>query len=202
MKPEHARIIKKVGVALFASVLTIISCFLVHNPHIPNFVEQWGRSDAGLVSLVDPNDPSVVITANEIMGNDITNIEYYVYNKYPYKSDYDTWWNSDFWTKPYEMDEKGGGDCEDRSVYLSSLIIRLTALGYLEVHEVEMVQQPTHIYLNVDNRSIGYLPPEELVTWWDIADSDMRSLPWWRTILLGIVWGIIWTSAFVYIRIS
>jgi hypothetical protein len=168
--------------------------FIAHNPNIPAYITQVGREWQGLNSLVDPNSPAVIEATEWIVNNGTGNPVTDVYTLIPYRSDYDNYWNTDYWATPEETWKHKSGDCEDQSIFLKSVLVRMLQEGYLDMPEdtnISVETQPGHAYVQAGDMAIGKQLLIQEPQGWDILLQDFNELPSIRTFLLGITYTLL-----------
>jgi hypothetical protein len=163
--------------------LTIFLGHILLYPNIPAYVTQLGRQSHGLSALINPNDTALIAFVNESITAGKNPLE--AYSQIPYKTDYSTSWNVEYWKTPSEFLKDNGGDCEDQSVFLASLLENMKAQGLIGVQNVSVVEQPTHAYTSVDNQTIGYQPPATTGIFTNI-ENILSQMPYPRVFLLGV----------------
>ena len=97
--------------SIFFSILLVL---VVLYPNLYLAGKQATTQIRGIDSLVDPDDPQVIILAEEAMlseqvqSGDLT-IEVYVLSVIEYTSDYDQYYNLDYWAPPADTLRKRAG---------------------------------------------------------------------------------------------
>lgn len=174
---------KQVIKVIIKAVLSLLLVFIVLFPNVFLAVEQLNREERGLESLVDPFDAGVVKLAEEAISSNSTP-EGYVLNRIPYASDYDIYYNLEYWASPGETLRNGAGDCEDRAILIKSV------QEYLKINSTLVIQKD-HVYVQRDSIAYGGISKtqSELEAIWNI----IVSIPFLRKtiIILGlaVIWG-------------
>ncbi len=130
------------------AVLSILLVLIVLFPNISLAVEQINRTQHGLESLIVPFDEGVIRLAEEARANGNATVEDYVLSKIPYASDYDVYYNLEYWATPSETLKNGRGDCEDRAILIKSV------QEYLKINSTLVIQKD-HVYVQRDGIAYG-----------------------------------------------
>ncbi|HOP09227.1 MAG TPA: hypothetical protein PLC12_03310, partial [Candidatus Methanofastidiosa archaeon] len=96
----------------------VLSCALIILTLYPNVylgVVQLGNEINGLDSLVDGNDLSVALVGENLKMTGQTPEDWVAENIH-WVSDYDLYYNLEYWATPSETIMAGRGDCEDRAI--------------------------------------------------------------------------------------
>ena len=143
----------------------------------------------GMDSLVDPNDPLVIALAEEarssekVQSGNLT-VEEYVFLEITYASDYDLYWNMDYWASPAETIQRRAGDCEDSAIVVKSV------QEYLG-EDSNLVIQPRHVY--IEQEGVIYGGKSSIDSYSQAVYDIVKSIPLIRkiVILIGLVfiWG-------------
>lgn len=166
------------------AVLSILLVLIVLFPNISLAIEQINRTQHGLESLIAPFDEAVIRLAEEARENSNDTVEEYVLRKIPYASDYDVYYNLEYWATPSETLRNGRGDCEDRAILIKSI------QEYLKIKSTLVVQRD-HVYVQRDGIAYGGISKtqSDVEAFWNI----IKGIPLIRKIIiiLGLIaiWG-------------
>jgi hypothetical protein len=178
----------KIAVKLVLSILLVL---IILFPNVSLAIEQINRMQRGLESLITPFDASVIELAEEAKAkaNSNVSIEEYVLSKIPYASDYDVYYNLEYWAAPNETLKNGRGDCEDRAILIKSV------QEYLKI-DSKLVIQRDHVYVQREGIAYGGVSQtqSDLEAIWNI----IKGIPLLRKIAITIGLILIW--GFKYIR--
>ena len=156
---------------------------LILYPHLYLAGKQAVNQMKGMESLIDPEDPNVVEMGEYIRTHSL-NAEEYVYSTVGWASDYDTYWNLEYWASPGETIKKEKGDCEDRAILLKSVE------EYLKITSTVVVQKD-HVYVLKDGVPYGGVSDTE--SWIRVIWNIIRDMPFIRKVLivfgLVMIWG-------------
>ncbi len=103
--------------------------------------------------LVNPYDEGVIRLAEEANSSN-SSPEEYVLGNIPYASDYDVYYNLEYWASPGETLKSGKGDCEDRAILVKSVE------EYLRINSTLVIQKD-HVYVQRDNLAFGGISQTE-----------------------------------------
>lgn len=164
-------------------IYSLIFIFLVLYPNIYLAGKQAVNEIRGMDSLIDPDNPEVIKLAEYLKSNEI-NPERYIYTHIKWASDYDVYWNLEYWATPEETIKNGRGDCEDRAILLKSVE------EYLGIKS-KMVIQKDHVYILKDN--IPYGGVSETNSYIKVLWELIKEIPFIRKIImifgLFMIWG-------------
>ncbi len=164
-------------------IYSLIFIFLVLYPNIYLAGKQAVNEIRGMDSLIDPANPEVIKLAEYLKSNEI-NPERYIYTHIKWASDYDVYWNLEYWATPEETIKNGRGDCEDRAILLKSVE------EYLGIKS-KMVIQKDHVYILKDN--IPYGGVSETNSYIEVLWELIKEIPFIRKIImifgLFMIWG-------------
>ncbi|MEA1994302.1 MAG: hypothetical protein U9N35_07925 [Euryarchaeota archaeon] len=168
---------------IYKAIYSVAFILLVLYPNVYLAGKQGINEINGLESLIDPHDQEVAALGEYLRSNN-TNPEEYIYQNIEWASDYNTYWNLEYWASPGETLEKGRGDCEDRAILLKSVE------EYLKITS-KVVIQKDHIYVLKDDVAYGGISDTEsyATVFWDI----IKQIPLIRKIIiifgLFVIWG-------------
>jgi len=183
-----------------------VAVFLVSYPNPALFVrhvEHWRNTEA----LIDPNYPGLEPWTEELRAQlkpgmsppkALKTVERFVYEKVPYKWDWETWGASDYLPTLAEVLQMGAEDCDGRAVVAASL---LRALGY----KADLVTDFAHVWvksgrdetMSPGKRKSVVVTDEGVQVYWD-ALTDTLPKAWAygispfplgrELIVLAVVW--------------
>ncbi len=181
--------------AIFFSILLVL---VVLYPNLYLAGKQATTQIRGIDSLVDPDNPQVIILAEEAMlseqvqsGN--LTIEEYVFSVIAYASDYDQYYNLDYWAPPAETLHRRAGDCEDRAIVVKSV------QEYLG-EDSKLVIQPRHVYIEQNGTIYGGKSSNN--SYIRAIYETINNIPSFRKIIIFIGLVLIWggTSLWRYYK--
>ncbi|MEM2924359.1 MAG: hypothetical protein QXJ68_01545 [Methanocellales archaeon] len=165
-------------------IISISLVLIVLFPNISLAIEQINRAQRGLESLIDPFDPSVIELAMEATNSN-SSVEEYVLSKIPYASDYDVYYNLEYWATPSETLKNGRGDCEDRAILIKSV------QEYLKINST-LIVQIDHVYVQRDNIAYGGVSKTQSMA--EAIWNIIKGIPLLRKIIITLgliaIWGI------------
>ncbi len=161
---------------------SILLILLVLYPNLYLAGKQAVNQVEGMESLIDPRDPKVVEMGEYIRTHNL-NAEEYVYSTIEWASDYDVYWNLEYWASPKETIEKEKGDCEDRAILLKSVE------EYLQITS-EIVVQKDHVYVLKDNVPYGGVSNTE--SYRTVIWNVIKRIPFIRKIIIIVGLFMIW----------
>ncbi len=107
---------------------------------------------------INPSSPGVLLIADQIPKEDISNIERFIKTAIPYKYDWQTYNLPWYFPTVEEVFEKGAGDCKARMIVTASV---------LEVHKESYTinTSPTHVWVDykgkkdtsIENENVAFL---------------------------------------------
>jgi len=171
--------------SLFFSILLVL---VVLYPNLYLAGKQATTQIRGIDSLVDPDDPQVIILAEEAMlseqvqSGDLT-IEAYVLSVIEYASDYDQYYNLDYWAPPAETLQSRVGDCEDLAIVVKSV------QEYLG-EDSKLVIQPRHVY--IEQNGIVYGGKSSIDSYSQAVYETIKSIPSIRKIIIFVGLILLW----------
>ncbi|MCK4433621.1 MAG: hypothetical protein KAV48_06775, partial [Methanomicrobia archaeon] len=164
-------------------IYSVILIILVLYPNIYLAGKQIINQIEGIESLTDPNDTEVIKLAEYLNTNNI-NPEEYIYENIEWASDYDVYWNLEYWATPRETIRKGRGDCEDKAILLKSVE------EYLRIKS-QIVVQKDHVYVLKDDIPYGGI--SETDSYMTVLWNIIKQMPLIRKIIiifgLFMIWG-------------
>ncbi|MCK4637085.1 MAG: hypothetical protein KAT49_04320 [Methanomicrobia archaeon] len=168
--------IRKIGYSVILIILVLYPNIYLAGKQIINQIE-------GIESLTDPNDTEVIKLAEYLNTNNI-NPEEYIYENIEWASDYDVYWNLEYWATPRETIRKGRGDCEDKAILLKSVE------EYLRIKS-QIVVQKDHVYVLKDDIPYGGI--SETDSYMTVLWNIIKQMPLIRKIIiifgLFMIWG-------------
>lgn len=171
--------------SIFFSILIVL---VVLYPNLYLAGKQATTQIRGIDSLVDPDNPQVIILAEEallseeVQSGDLT-IEAYVLSVIEYASDYDQYYNLDYWATPAETLQSRAGDCEDRAIVVKSV------QEYLG-EDSKLVIQPRHVY--IEQNGIVYGGKSSIDSYSQAVYETIKNIPSIRKILIFVGLVLIW----------
>jgi len=166
--------------AFFASIALIL---LALYPNVYLGIVQVSNELNGVDSLVDANDLSVALIGENLKQTG-ESPEEWVMRNITWTSDYDLYYNLEYWARPDETIMSGRGDCEDRAILTKSLN------EYLEM-ESDIVVQLDHVYILKDGED--YFGVSETTSTFEMVKNVILKIPFIRKIVivsgLVIIWG-------------
>ncbi|MEM2933575.1 MAG: hypothetical protein QXQ02_06570 [Halobacteria archaeon] len=171
------------------AVLSISLVLIVLFPNISLAIEQINRTQHGLESLIAPFDEAVISLAEEAKANSNGTVEEYVLSKIPYASDYDVYYNLEYWATPTETLKNGMGDCEDRAILIKSI------QEYLQIKSTLVVQRD-HVYVQRDGIAYGGISKtqSDVEAVWNI----ITGIPLIRKIIIILGLIAIWGYSYLF----
>ncbi|MBN1785380.1 MAG: hypothetical protein JW825_00115 [Candidatus Methanofastidiosa archaeon] len=168
---------------ILALVLSCALILIVLYPNVYLGILQIGNEINGIDSLVDGADDSVALVGEKLKGSGQTP-ESWVLENIEWVSDYDLYFNLEYWARPGETIMAGKGDCEDRAILTKSLN------EYLQ-HETELVVQLDHVYLVKDGENYFGVSGTTSVT--ELVKNVIYGIPFIRKLViisgLIMIWG-------------
>lgn len=166
--------------AFFASIALIL---LALYPNVYLGIVQIGNELNGVDSLVDPSDLSVALIGENLKYTG-QSPEEWVMENITWESDYDLYYNLEYWARPSETIMSGRGDCEDRAILTKSLN------EYLEM-DSDIIVQMDHVYIIKDGEE--YFGVSDTTSTYEMAKEVIYKIPFLRKILiisgLILIWG-------------
>lgn len=176
-------IVEIMNAKILKIVYSAIFIFFVLYPNLYLAGKQAVNEIGGIESLIDPDDTEVIKLAEYLSSNNI-NPEEYIYTNIEWASDYDVYWNLEYWASPEQTIRKGRGDCEDKAILLKSVE------EYLKIKS-KIVIQKDHVYVLKDNIPYGGVSGTEsyITVFWNL----IKEIPLIRKIIiifgLFMIWG-------------
>jgi hypothetical protein len=163
-------------------ILSALLISLVLYPNVYSAGKQAVNQVRGMASLIDPYDEKVVELGEYLKSNELSP-ESYIYSTIDWASDYDVYWNLEYWASPGETIRKGRGDCEDRAILLKSVE------EYLKITS-QFIVQKDHVYVLKDD--VPYGGVSDTTSWTTVLWNLIKRIPLIRKIIIIIGLVMIW----------
>ena len=150
--------IKIICFIIFMGSLTISlilsSIFLIYFPNIPKLVEQINRK-SDMNNLVNTTDPFLIEYAEFVRSQvPVEHTEWYIYETFPKDTDFNIYYNFNYWATPSETLQNNRGDCEDLAILVKSVKEYYKKMRYIKNVEVRLVIQTGHLYIQSENQGV------------------------------------------------
>ncbi|MBN2251867.1 MAG: hypothetical protein JW724_07325 [Candidatus Altiarchaeota archaeon] len=146
---KAAGIVYTLKEGFIAVALSAVFFLAVLYPNIPLTLEQLGRQSIGIDGLAGFEGPQLSDYADKVIESG-EKPEAYIDRTIHYASDFDVWWNFDYWETPEEVLSKGRTDCEGKAVLTKAVYNEVNRKGgFPEKEEVEIKAQQQHVYVEV-----------------------------------------------------
>jgi len=164
----------------------LLSCALVILTLYPNVylgILQIGNEINGVDSLVDGDNLTVALLGENIRASGLAPEEWVAEN-IQWVSDYDLYYNLEYWATPEETIMAGKGDCEDRAILTKSLNEYLGQTS-------DIVVQLDHVYIVKDGEN--YFGVSDTTSVKELIWKILTGIPFPRKVIivsgLVLIWG-------------